>query len=193
MSCVKRQSERHAPDRWRVRCADDEKENQVNDKGKAPMRAEDVAACAAADADRAGDEDNDEDDDDGDEDGGGEGDDDNGEGGDLADNDGGDMQLAWEMLEVARAIYAKSGAAHAAELAGARRAGPGTLKHNCRCWARCGHPQRCCRRPQRPCGVVLAAATLSGAAPFASPNRTGRALLKSIFLLPRQPYVRGSS
>ena len=102
--------------------ADDEKENLHDAKGKAPMRAEDLAAREIIEAAGARDGEDDEDEDDEDE--GGEGDDE-GEGGGEGDDEGegGDMQLAWEMLEVARAIYAKSGAAHAAELAGAQQLG----------------------------------------------------------------------
>ena len=84
-------------------------------KGKAPMRADDVAAAQQDGADEG--EDGEEDD----EDAAGEGN--AGE----EEEDGGDMQLAWEMLEVARGIYSKSGNAH--ELAGARSA----CLHACEC------------------------------------------------------------
>ena len=116
-----------------MQCADDEKEN-LDVKGKAPMRAEDLAAAAAADGAGVGDEGDDDEDEDEDAEEGGEGD---GEGGGVEeeDDDGGDMQLAWEMLEVARAIYAKSGAAHATELAGAPNPGPwaGPTRHFWQC------------------------------------------------------------
>lgn len=86
------------------------------------MRAEDLAAASGAansDAD-----DGDEDGDDAAEgEGGGE---EEGEG-----EEGGDMQLAWEMLEVARTIYAKSGDAgvRALGLAGALLLSP--PRHAC--------------------------------------------------------------
>jgi hypothetical protein len=80
--------------------ADDEKEN-VDAKGKAPMRVEDLERDDAADEDE---EDADEDDE--------------GSDGPAADGEDGDMQLAWEMLEVARTIYANPGDARQLELAG---------------------------------------------------------------------------
>jgi hypothetical protein len=65
-------------------------------KGKAPMPLEDIFADEVADGDAEEDEP------------------DNG----AHDGDEGDMQLAWEMLEVARTIYAEHGDAYALQLAG---------------------------------------------------------------------------
>ena len=65
----------------------------------------------------------------------GEGDDE--EGDDAADeggeDDGGDMQLAWEMLEVARTIYSHSADKHKPQLAGRLKTDCSTMTRGYKC------------------------------------------------------------
>lgn len=72
----------HANDR--ACCCADEKEN-LDAKGKAPMPAEDIEEEEPAEDDA----------------------DEDGEDAEMEEGDSDDMQLAWEMLEVARTIYPK--------------------------------------------------------------------------------------
>lgn len=74
-----------------LQCVEDEKEN-VDDKGKKPMREEDLPQAATSAQDEEADE---------------------------SAGDRTDMELAWENLEVAKYIYEHHvGDAHAQELAG---------------------------------------------------------------------------